>query len=184
MKNTRVARRYASALMSIAVETKTVDRVADDLKGIDATIRGSRQLRIFLESPVISRPRKKAVVKELFGVSVAAPVVAFVNFLVDKQREAHLPGIIEQFLLMRDEQLGIVAAEVVSAIDLSPAQETALVRQLRQYTRKDVRLETHRDPSIRGGIIVRIGDTVLDASVRRQLERLREQFIAGETPAT
>jgi F-type H+-transporting ATPase subunit delta len=183
MKNTRVARRYAVALMSIAAETKSVDPMAADLQAMGATLRGSRPLRVFLESPVVSRPRKKAVVKELFGASVAAPVLAFVNLLIDKQREGQLPGIVEQFILLRDERLGIVEAEVVSAIDLSPAQQEQITQQLRQYTRKEVRIETHRDPSIRGGLLVRIGDTVLDASVRRQLERLREQFVAGGTPA-
>jgi F-type H+-transporting ATPase subunit delta len=146
-------------------------------------IRGSRPLRRFLESPVVSRPRKKAVVKELFGASVAPAVLGFVNLLVDKQREGELPGIIEQFARLRDERLGIVGAEVASAVDLSSAQQEQIVRQLKQYTRKDVRLETRRDPSLRGGIIVRIGDTVLDASVRRQLERLRDQLVAGGTPA-
>lgn len=183
MKNTRVARRYATALMSIAAEANSVDRMAVDLQTMGATVRASRPLRIFLESPVVSRPRKKAVVKELFGASVAAPALAFVDLLIDKQREGHLPGIIEEFILLRDERLGIVGAEVVSAVDLSAAQHEQIVRQLKQYTRKEVRIETRRDPSIRGGLVVRIGDTVLDASVRRQLERLREQFVAGIPPA-
>jgi F-type H+-transporting ATPase subunit delta len=182
MKNTRVARRYATALMSLAAEMNAVERISSDMEGIGATVQGSRELRRFLASPVVSRSRKKVVMKDLFGGSVAALVQAFVNLLIDKQREVHLPGIIDEFALLRDERLGIVGAEVTSAVDLTPAQGENMRKQLEQYTRKSVRLRLTQDAGIRGGIIVRIGDTVLDASVRHQLDRLRERFVVGGTP--
>jgi F-type H+-transporting ATPase subunit delta len=181
MKKTRVARRYANALMSLAEELKVVDRLAADMEMVGLTLRGSREFRLFLASPVVSRPRKKKVIKELFGAAVAAPTFAFVNLLIDKQREAQLGEIVEQFAALRDERQGIVGAAVSSAVELTPAQQQEIKKRLEQYTRKNIRLQLVRDAGLRGGIVVRIGDTVLDASVRRQLERLRECFVATGT---
>jgi F-type H+-transporting ATPase subunit delta len=181
MKKTRVARRYATALMSLAEELKVVDRLAKDMEMVGLTLQGSRELRLFLASPVVSRIRKKKIIKELFGAAVAAPTLAFINLLIDKQREAQLEEIVGQFAALRDERQGIIGATVSSAVDLTAAQQQEITKRLEHYTRKNIRLRLIRDAGIRGGIVVRIGDTVLDASVRRQLERLRECLVATGT---
>lgn len=182
MAATRIARRYAVALMDVAEEAGAVERVAADLEGIGATLRGARDLRLFLASPVVTAEKKKAVLNALFGARVARPTSLFLALLVQKQRERLLQEITEQFSALRDEKQGVVTADVTAAVELSPGQQQELGRRLERATSKRVRLHLRRDAAIGGGIVVRIGDTVFDASVRHQLKVLRERLLAGESP--
>jgi F-type H+-transporting ATPase subunit delta len=184
MKNQRVARRYAVALMEVTEEVKAVDSAALDLAMVGATIRGSRELQLLLASPVIPTVRKKRALKEIFGTRVGVLTMQILELLTTKGREGILPEVIEEFALLRDERAGVVTAEVTSAVDATKEQEEALRRRLEGSTGKTVRLRWRKDPAIRGGLVVRVGDTVLDASIRRQLERLRERLLFGDAAGT
>jgi F-type H+-transporting ATPase subunit delta len=180
MRNIRVARRYAQAIMLVVEENgPDMDRSLADFELVGATIRGSRELRVLLRSPVVTAPRKRAILRELFSTRVGPLVAALLDLLVTKQRERLLPDIIEQYQALRDESLGVVNVRVTSASALSDPQQKELQRELEQYTRKKVRLELTRDAALKGGMVVRIGDTVLDASLTRQLQILRERFALG-----
>jgi F-type H+-transporting ATPase subunit delta len=181
MKNSRVARRYAAALMDFAGGEKDLDGLAKDLGLIGGTLEASRELRLLVASPVVRPEKKGEVFAALFGKKIGKPAKAFLDLLVEKQREQHLAAIIEQFNSLRDEKMGVVNVHVTSAADLSSAQEKSLQKELGRITGKEVRLTTAVDASIRGGLLVRVGDTVLDASLRRQLEILRDRFLTGGT---
>ena len=176
MKNPRVARRYAKALMSVAEEQQSVDPVANDLAMMGETLAGSRELRSLLASPVIAESKKATVLKAIFGARVHAVTSGFVDLLVRKHREDVLQEMIEQYMALRDDLRGIMNVDVTSVHALEGNQEKLLAGDLAKRTGKSVRLHLKLDPAIKGGLVVRIGDTVLDASVRRQLERLRERF--------
>jgi F-type H+-transporting ATPase subunit delta len=90
-----------------------------------------------------------------------------------------LPDIVEQFGDLHDIAQGIVNVDVTTAVALTDQQSRALQTELERHTGKSVRLNVLSDPSIRGGLVVRIGDTVLNASITHQLERLRERFVRG-----
>ncbi len=179
MRSTRVARRYAQALMTTAEELRVLDATAADVEMIGSIVHSSREFRLFLNSPVVSIPRKKAVLHELFGTQVSPATLSFLDLIVKKQREQLLPEIVEQFVALRDTRMGIVQVEVITAVELLPQQVRALQNELEGQTGKSVRLHMVSDPSIRGGLVVRIGDTVLNASLTHQLERLRERFVRG-----
>jgi F-type H+-transporting ATPase subunit delta len=179
MKNTRVARRYAASLMAAAEAGKTMDRTAKDLAAVAGVLRSSRDLRLMVASPVVPAPKKSAVFRAVFGGMVAKETLSFLDFLLAKKREQHLAGIIEEFDALRDEKLGIVNVDVTSAVEFTPSQQEDLTNELERYTRKKVRVRIAVDRAIKGGLVVRIGDTVLDASIRRQLEVLRERFLTG-----
>jgi F-type H+-transporting ATPase subunit delta len=179
MKNLRVARRYARALMAVAEERKALDRTVADLEIVGALLRGSRELRLFLARPIVSEEKKRAVLRELFRPSLGPLTMEFVDLLVAKKREPELLEIIEQFGELRDEHLGIVNVDVISAVELSPPQVQDLTRNLEQHTRKKVRMRFTVDKAVRGGFLARIGDTVMDASLRHQLDLLRECFAGG-----
>lgn len=179
MRSTRVARRYAQALMQAAEERTMLDATAADLSKIAGVIQGSRDFRLFLASPVVSIPRKKGVLQELFGPAVKPETLAFLNLLVVKQREGHLAEIIEQFNALHDAKLGIANVDVTTAVELTAQQQTTLQQELERWTGKTVRLRVAVDAAIRGGLVARVGDTVLDASLAHQLERLRERFARG-----
>jgi F-type H+-transporting ATPase subunit delta len=183
MKNVRVARRYAQALMAVAEEQKVVDDVAADLTAMGTLLATSRELRVLLSSPVIREGKKKAVFQELWGTRVNRTTMAFVLLLTHKQREYVLQDVIKEYHALRDEKLGVIGADVQTAVPMSAAQEQDITARLTRSTGKRVQVRAAVDAAIKGGLVVRIGDTVVDASIRRQLERLRERFQEGELPA-
>lgn len=183
MHNVRVARRYAQALMSVVEGAGILEQTSGDMHLIDQVVKGSREFHLFLASPIIPLLRKRAVLRELFGSRVEKNTMNFLELLVTKQREVLLGDIVSQFMALRDEKEGIVEVHVTSAIPLMPAQEQTLAAALRQYTQKSVRPLMRVNPQIRGGLIIRVGDTMLDGSVNHQLEILRGRFAEGG-PAT
>ena len=179
MKNVRAARRYAAALMSVAEERNAIERIAADLALIEPVLRDVRAFRLFLASPVVSSGKKRAVLTELFGKGICAETASFVNLLVTKQREMVLLEIIEEFQVLREKKLGIVPVDVSTAVELIPVQEEKLRAELEKYTGKSVRLRLSVNGALRGGLRFQVGDTVVDASVRRQLELLHDRFVQG-----
>ncbi len=179
MSTMRVAKRYAEALMESAQEEKILDAVTKDIGMIAGVVRASKEFRVFLASPIVPVDKKRKVIDEMFSRKLKPMTMAFLRLLIDKGREGVLPDIITQFGLLRDEALGIISVEVRAAVELSGPQEKALSKQLEQYTGKKVRVTFSLDTSVKGGFIARAGDTVFDASVRRQLEILRERFVEG-----
>ena len=176
MTHPRLARRYARALMSVAEEQKAVDTVANDFSLIDRALVMSRELKLMLASPVVRESRKNAVIREIFAKRISALTLAFLELLITKHREVHLQEMIAQYHALRDELRGVIAVDVHIAVDLEKRQEKALAEDLARRTGKTVQIRLVKDPAIMGGLVVKIGDTVLDASVRHQLAKLREAF--------
>jgi F-type H+-transporting ATPase subunit delta len=179
MKNVRVARRYAMALISAAGELQSVDAVAADLDLLDRTMAASRELRLLVASPVVSVAKKEAIFRQLFESRLTPTTMQFLSLMVSKHREPVIEEMIAEFRALHDERSGIVNVHVTSAVDLGSPQQKNLTEQLERLTGKKVRLRLQRDEQIKGGLLVRIGDTVMDSSVKRQLELLREQFVHG-----
>src|SRR4030067_482013 len=123
MRNVRVARRYAQALMSAVEGAGVLEQAAADMHLIEQAVKGSREFQLFLASPIISLVRKRTVMRELFGSRVGRATMAFLELLVTKNREALLGDIVDQFAALRDEKQGIVEVHVTSAVPLTPAQE-------------------------------------------------------------
>lgn len=179
MKNSRVARRYAQALMMTADSPKAIDEIAGDLETIKKVFDGSRELRRFIDSPIISSEKKLSILRELFISRVSKKTMSFIELLIEKQREDSMLGIVEQYMVLRDAKYGIINVDVSSAVEITPQQGKNLSEKLGEYTKKKVRVRFALDTALKGGLVVKIGDTVLDASVKRQLELMREQFVHG-----
>ncbi len=179
MKQVRAARRYANALMNLSQEQKLVDKTAEDLRMVREVLTPSREFRLLVASPIVSAAKKAAVFREVFGASISKQTLAFLEFLVQKHREAILLQIIAQFEVLLDEIKGMVTAEVTSVVELTAPQEKSILSELERYTKRKVRLRFTLDKNITGGLLVRVGDTVIDASLKHQLELLRERFVEG-----
>jgi len=178
MSNVRAATRYATALLGVAGERRDLEAVGKDLSFLEELITKVPDFALFLKSPVVSKERKKKALTEILAGKTGETVTAFVLLLATKGREDLLPAIISQFHRLRDEKLGILNARAKSAMDFSAEQEKNLVARLEQSTGKKVRLTVGSDPALVGGFTVQYEDTVWDASVKRQLERLGE-LLAG-----
>jgi F-type H+-transporting ATPase subunit delta len=179
MKHSRVARRYARALMAAAEHQKNIDGVAKDLEIVGKVLDESKELRLLVASPVVSPARKRSVLAAVFVSRIGSQTLTFMNLLTTKSREEILRDVVDEFRVLHDDQLGIVNVHVRTAVELSYAQEKELRSLLEHMLNRKPRLHMVIDKEIKGGLVVRIGDRVLDASVARQLDRMREQFVAG-----
>lgn len=180
--NSRIAHRYALALIGLAEEHKILDKVAEDMHAIQDTLHGSRELRVVLSSPVLTPDKKQRVLNELFGKQLSKPTLSFMELLVRKGRAEYLAATAENFLFMLDSRRGIVAAKITSASPLSEDQQIQLQAKLERMTGKRIRPIFGVNPELRGGFLARIGDELVDASLANQLEILREEFKHGGAP--
>ncbi len=179
MTNRKVARKYNTALYLTAVELKAADAVKKDIEDIRKTITGSKELQNFILTPVVNPEKKAAVMKGLFEGKVNALTLKYLDFLCEKQRINILPDITEDYLDLVNEKEGIVRAFVKTAVDISESEKAALNTKLKAYTGKEITATYTVDPSIKGGFIARIDDRIIDASIIRQLELLKERFSMG-----
>lgn len=173
MSSTIASRRYARALLEVAEEGGLIEQVAKDLEVIRETLESSRDIVTMLKSPIIKGDTKARILKEIFG-ELGEKTLLFINLLCRKKRASILLDVIEEFSALRDERRGIVNVDVTSAIELDDEQSKKLIDGLAGYTGKKVRAKLSLDKALIGGATVKIGDTILDNSVRHQLEMLNE----------
>lgn len=178
MREESVARRYAAALFAQAQKYDALTLAQGDLKSVAQTLESAGDLRATLAQPLVTQQRKKNILADTFASQVSAATLAFLNLLVDKRRITLLGDVAAEFEQMVRQARNVASAQATSAVPLTAEQIASLERSLEARTGKDIELTTDVDPSLIGGILVRIGDTVLDGSVRGNLERLREQLLA------
>ncbi|MFB6248494.1 MAG: F0F1 ATP synthase subunit delta [Salinibacter sp.] len=182
MSQSTVARRYATALYEEADDTGVLEAVDEDVRMLRETLASNDELSRFFESPVIPAKKKDAVLRSLLGDRVDELLVRFLRLLVQKDRETMTKAILDAYQSLRDEQRGIVDAHVTAARPLSDDEVEAVVETLEAQTGKTIRLHQAEDADLIGGLVVRIGDSVFDASVRNKLstlhDRLRESALS------
>ena len=176
MSQRTVTRRYATALYEEADAAEGLAAVDDDVLMLRNNIESNRELSRFFESPVIPQEKKESILQELLEERVETLTLQFLRLLVQKDRETLTKAILDQYQSLRDEQRGIVDAEVTVAQPLNDEDRNALVEALEEKTGKDVRLHLEENPDLIGGLVIRIGDRVFDGSVRSQLNALRDQL--------
>lgn len=178
MREESVARRYAAALFEQARKGETVAASGEELALAAEKVAATPALKALLAQPLVTEERKKQALQNAFGEKIAPPTLAFLNLLVDKRRINLLPQVQAEFARLVLEYRNVAYATATSAVPLTAAQIDALDKALEARTGKQIELDTEVDPSLLGGILVRIGDTVLDGTVKGNLERLREQLLA------
>jgi F-type H+-transporting ATPase subunit delta len=180
--NRRVAARYAIALMDLGEELKMLDQIAEDLRDIEQTVRDSRELAVLLMSPVVNPGQKLNILTEIFGKRCSELTMKFITLLVRKGRAEYLIATAQEFLRMLDVKNNVIHARIESAVKLSEEEERQLIAKLERMTGKQIRSEFFLDPLLRGGFVARMGDEMIDASLKHQLDMLREQFAQGGSP--
>jgi F-type H+-transporting ATPase subunit delta len=179
----RVARRYANALFHIARRENTVDAVGADMRVMADTFKAHPRVLEAMAVPRVPHARKKAALQAIVGSRLEQAVTRrFLDMMVDHAREGSLPETVAAFALLADEANGIVAADVRTATPLSDDQTTRLRAKLDAMTGRQTRLTVSIDLSLVGGMIVRIGDTVMDGSVRGYLEQIGNRLRSTTMP--
>lgn len=172
------ARRYARALLDVALAQGTAAQVREQLRDAVALLEGHADLEAILSHPAVGPERKKKVVEAVWG-GKGELLVRLLRLLVDRGRVALLPAIEEAFVALWNAKRGVVSAEAVSAVSLDEAQKAALAQAIRQLTGMEAEIRTEVDPSLLGGLRVRMGGRVYDGSVRAQLKALRARLGEG-----
>jgi len=178
----RVARRYAGALFATAQRLGKVAVVEEDLQALLDARRESLALREVLESPLIPADRKR----EMVGRALAKLdelTRAFVDLLISKRRADALPAIREEYRRFADEAAGIARVHVTVPAPITDAERAQLDAALEARCGCKVELQVRVEPAVLGGMIVRVGDTVWDGSVRGALEAMKEEMLAESAVA-
>ncbi len=179
MRDIRVAKPYARALYEAASEQNVLSSITADIDKLRELLEQSEELTQFINSPLLSPQVKSDTFQQLFNDGMHPLTINFLKLLALKQRERYLVAIMDVFSAIADEAAGRMVAKVTTAVPITQNQEQQLVQQLSTYSGKQVRLETETDEQIQGGFIVQLGDTVFDASVTTQLQRLKRQLAKG-----
>lgn len=172
------ARRYAEAAFEIAVRDGTIAAWREQLALAAAVVADERVARI-VDSPAIPLARREALLGEALGADLSTPALNLVRLLVRRGRAALLPQLAREFQRLANRREGIVEATVRSAVPLGDDDMAALRARLEATTGGRVELSASVDPDLVGGLVVRVGDRLIDSSVRGRLERLRDQLVAG-----
>ena len=178
MHITKAARRYAKALLELGKERDEVQAILDDMNFISNTIEDARDLVLFLQSPIVKYDDKQAVLEELFSDEVQESTRLFLKLLARKNRVNILDQIAEGYIQAYRKYAGIIEVEVSVARELEKDQQEALHQKLEDITSKEVLLNVTIDESLRGGMAVRIDDTVIDGTVKHKLQELEERLLS------
>ena len=172
----RAAIRYAKAILNLATDGGNVDAVLNDMKGVSATLAGSKELRLALLSPVIKEEDKRAILKKVFAKS-SNETLGLLDILIDNKRAGILGNVAEKFVSLYNEQKGLQAATVTTAVAITPELEKKVLAKVTELTGStDIKLENIIDGSIIGGFILRVGDAQYNASIASQLGKLKREF--------
>ena len=172
------ARRYAEAAFQVATRDKTVEAWRSELDSAAAIVAEERIGRA-LANPSIPLQTRIATAEATFGPLVGRQVLNLIALLLRRGRIEELPRLAAEFRRLDDARQGITHATATSASSLTADEVNALTKRLEQFTGGRVELDVQVDPSLLGGLVVRVGDRLIDGSVRSRLERLRMQLVSG-----
>ena len=167
---------YAAAIFEVAKAEGVLDEVEDELFRFGRVLEGSDELRQTLTDASFPAERRQAIVEDLLGQRAHPLTMNLVAFIVGAGRARDLPGIIDRVVKRAAEERKHVVAEVTSAIPLDDTMQKRVADALSSSLGKDVEIKVIVDPGVLGGIAARIGDTVIDGTVRHRLNQLRERL--------
>ena len=181
IKNIKIARKYANALLESAIEADKADKVYNDLLFIAETINANPELANALLNPVVKIEDKKAIADKIFSIHTDKITIDFIFILIDSNRLNVLDEIINQYSVIYNEANNIVKPLIISAIELDETQKQKIVEKLQNKLMKTVQPEYIKDEKIIGGLIIEIGDKTIDCSLKTKFETMKKQLTKGNS---
>ena len=166
---------YAQALFRIVEAEGELDRVEDELFHFGKLLETNNDLKQALSDQNIDRGQRDKVLEELLAGKVSPHTLGLLSFIVGQGRARQLPQILTELSSLAADARQAVVAEVRSAVALDERQKTELAAALSSATGKKVEVKVLVDPSVLGGVVAKVGDTVIDGTIKRRLEQLKEQ---------
>ena len=179
MREPTIVRNYAEALVSLARKANDLEGFGGMIDGVASAMRADRSLRLFLESPGVGVTQKNEILGRALGARLPVVFVRYLQAVVRRRRQMLLPEIAVEYGLLVDAAVGRVHAAVTVSRPTDDAERDRIAASLSRAIGKAVVPHLVVDPSILGGIVVKVGDTVMDGSVRRRLATLRQRMVHG-----
>ncbi len=174
-----VAGTYAEALFSLACEENKVDSLYDEVRALEDILEQNPDLTVLMNHPKVTKEEKQKVIKEVFDGRASGELTGLLNLLLQKDRYSELPAILKFFEARVKEHKGIGVAYVTSAVELSAARRKEIEAKLLSTTSyRSMEMNFAVDESLIGGLVIRIGDRVVDSSIKTKLEGLKRELIA------
>jgi F-type H+-transporting ATPase subunit delta len=181
VKNLAVARRYAKALILIGKEDGQAESYRNELEGVSDLFEKEKALGLAVTNPLYVAANRRNVLETIIEkLNLSHVMSSFLMLLFDKGRIGFLKDINTYYQALADELKGVARAELISAADLSSDAVDKIRTALSNMIQKDIVLEFKQDPNLIGGIVTRIGDLVLDGSIKTQLLNMKESLKRGE----
>jgi len=171
--NIQLASKYATAIFEIAKEENNLDGYDKDLAKVREDVFAIPEAVKFFQNPLVPQQAKKDLLVKAFDKEISATVMNFLMLLVDKKRIGVFNEIYDIFTSLKNKEQGILIADVTTAFNLTKKQQDALVKKLTTLTGRKIQIRTHKDASILGGIILKIGDKRIDGSAAGRLRALQ-----------
>ena len=181
MNDATIGRNYAETLLTLSKKEGEEEKWGGLIDAIGVAMQEDRTLKTFLESPKLAASQKIEILSRALGNGVPPVFLRFLQTVISKRRQMLIPVIASEYRALIDESEGRVHASVTVAREQTEPERDALARQLSRVLGKRVVPHISLNPAILGGLIVKIGDTVMDGSVRRRLTTLRSRMLATVT---
>jgi F-type H+-transporting ATPase subunit delta len=166
---------YAEALFRVVQAEGELDRVEDEMFRFGKLLEQNNELKQALSDQGVDKAQREKVLEELLADKVSPHTLGLLSFIVSQGRARQLPQILEQLSQLAADARQMVVAEVRSAVPLDDAQQAELAKSLSSATNKKVTVKVIVDPSVLGGVVAKVGDTVIDGSIKHRLDQLKEQ---------
>ena len=173
MLNIQLASKYATAIFEIAKDEKNLDGYDKDLGRVRADVFALPEAVKFFQNPLVPQQAKKDLLKRAFDKEISETVMNFLMLLVDKKRIGVFNEIYDIFTSLKNKEQGILIADVTTAFPLTKKQQDALIKKLTTLTGRKIKVRPHKDESILGGLVLKIGDKLIDGSAAGRLRALQ-----------
>ena len=180
MNDYRINTNYARALLILASERGVADRVADDMRTVRAVCADNHELVVVFANPTVPQDKKAAVVRALFGEHVAEETMAFMLFVVRKNRSVNLRGISDAYLSQWREMRGIMYTDLVTHQPIDDTARRMVTQMVAEHTGKTVELHDRTDSHMLGGFKLEFDHNMYDARIRTKIRKLRIEFAKND----
>jgi F-type H+-transporting ATPase subunit delta len=171
-----VSKTYAKALFELAVEEQMIDQILAEYEFVKNSFDEFPEFLEIVKSPQLSNDEKKKIINETYGGKVSELLINFFKILVEKKRSNVIRDVYDDYKVMVDNHKGLVVARVESVIPLEANEIEVLEAKLNKVTGKTVTVENVINPEIMGGLVVKVGDKVVDGSVKRKLDNMKHEL--------
>ena len=176
----KITRRYSLALYSAAKEGKMLPDIEKDVKMIIESLQASRELTLFFSNPVISSEKKISIINELFEGKVSPLMLDYLHLLIDRKRENIILDLLQDFVQLKNDNDGIVDAVFETTVDIDDKEKEKLTRKIEDHLNLKINPTFKINKDLIGGFRVKYKDTIIDASIKRQLEVMKKRFKEGD----